>query len=170
MLPTDDSGPQLELAKWEDRFFAWLIDVVLVGVGVSILLSILALPALFAASIASSSPGFGFPFAPFAFFLPAIGVSSLAYLLYWTYFDHVLGQSIGKQLLNVKVVGIDGNKPELPNAIIESIGKAFIIPLDVLIGLLAFGEARQRLFSKFADTKVVRVPPSERGKGIRLTA
>lgn len=170
-MPTDYSGPQLELARWEDRFVAWLIDAVLVGVGTTLLVSVVALPLLFAASLGGASPGFGFPFfTPFGFFLPVISANSLVFLLYWTYFDHVLGQSIGKQLLNLKVVGINGNKPELPSAIIESIGKAFVIPLDVLIGLIAFGEGRQRLFSKLADTSVVRVPLSERGKGIRLTA
>ncbi|MEE8186719.1 MAG: RDD family protein [Nitrososphaerales archaeon] len=170
-MPPDYSGPQLELATWEDRFVAWLIDAVLVGVGVTLLVSLLAFPLFFAASLGGSSPGFGFPFfTPFAFFLPVISANSLVFLLYWTYFDHVLGQSIGKQLLNLKVVGINGNKPELSSAIIESIGKAFVIPLDVLIGLIAFGEGRQRLFSKLADTSVVRVPLSERGKGIRLTA
>ncbi len=169
-MPPDYSGPQLELATWEDRFVAWLIDAVLVGVGVTLLVSLLAFPLFFAASLGGSSPGFSFPFSPFAFFLPVISANSLVFLLYWTYFDHVLGQSIGKQLLNLKVVGINGNKPELSSAIIESIGKAFVIPLDVLIGLIAFGEGRQRLFSKLADTSVVRVPLSERGKGIRLTA
>ncbi len=168
-MPTDGSVSQTDLATWGDRFVAWLIDVVLIGVGVSILGSVLVLPLLLAATLGSAGQGFGFPFFgfAFAFFLPA---SSLAYLLYWTYFDHALGQSIGKQLLNLKVVDINGNKPELTKALIESIGKAFILPLDVLIGLLAFGEERRRLFSKLADTNVVRVPLSERGKGIRITA
>ena len=165
-MSTNDSVSPLDLAKWEERFVAWLIDWVLVSVVVSLVASIFIIPALFAASVASSSFGFGFPF--FAF-IPAFGAGTLAYLLYWTYFDHVLGQSIGKQLMNLKVVGLNGNKPELPNAIIESIGKAFIVPLDVLIGLIAFGEKRQRLFSKLSDTNVVRVPASERTKGIRVT-
>ncbi len=170
-MPIDDSGSKFELATWQDRFVAWLIDAVLIGVGVTLLVSVLALPVLFAASLGSSGLGFGFPFfSPFAFLLPVVSANSLVFLLYWIYFDHVLGQSIGKQLLNLKVVGINGNKPELPSAIIESIGKAFVIPLDVLIGLIAFGESRQRLFSKLANTSVVRVPLSERGKGIRLTA
>ena len=70
------------------------------------------------------------------------------------------GQTIGKKLLNIKVVRSDGSKATLArifwlrNVVNTLIG---IIPLYTLVDhLFIFGEKRQCLHDKIADTIVVR--------------
>jgi len=45
----------------------------------------------------------------------------------------------------------------MAQAAIESIGKAFLLPLDCIIGWILYPSRRQRLFNYLSDTIVVRV-------------
>ena len=54
---------------------------------------------------------------------------SLIYLAYWTYFE-----SIGKRILHLKTVGTLGEAIGIREALIESFGKAFLLPIDVVLG------------------------------------
>jgi uncharacterized RDD family membrane protein YckC len=70
------------------------------------------------------------------------------------------GQSIGKKLLGIKVVRSDGSKASLGrifllrNVVNTLLG---IIPLYGLVdALLIFGEARQCVHDKIADTIVIK--------------
>ena len=61
--------------------------------------------------------------------------------------------------MNLKVVDINGNVPNTTNSFLQALGKAFILPLDLLIGWIFLNEKRQRLLNKLSDTLVVKVKP-----------
>lgn len=121
-------------ACWKDRFWAWLIDILLVGIFWAILLR----------NLQTNS------FSP-------VGLCSLMALLfvYWTVLEGYRGQSMGKMLLNIVVVGLDGEKIGFKDSSVESLGKAFFLPLDCLIGWVVYKGRGQRAFNKFSNTIVV---------------
>jgi uncharacterized RDD family membrane protein YckC len=100
---------KMSRACWKERFWAWLIDVLLVGILWSSLMTI---------SITNS--------------LSPVGLGSLMVLLfvYWTVLEGYRGQSLGKMLLNIVVVGPEGEKIGFGDSALESLGKAFLLPLD----------------------------------------
>jgi uncharacterized RDD family membrane protein YckC len=66
------------------------------------------------------------------------------------------GQSIGKMVMNLKVVNRDGTKINFTTAAIESFGKAFLLPLDCLIGWLAMPGTKLRVFNRISNTIVIK--------------
>jgi len=87
-----------------------------------------------------------------------VGGLEIFLFLYWAVTEGLRGQSLGKRLLGLKVVNLEGNKIGFSKAIIESLGKAFLLPLDLIISLtIPRGrEKRQRLFNHLSDTVVIR--------------
>lgn len=132
------------MAKWESRFWAWLIDILLVG----------ALSNLIANSL-----GFlwDFDFISVASF----GVHGVLMFAYWTLFEGYNGQSVGKMALNLKVTDRKGGKIVFRVAALESFGKAFLLPLDCLIGWLAMPNSKLRLFNRISNTIVIRTKYEE---------
>lgn len=130
---------EIHLAKWESRFWAWLVDVLIVGA--------LSNPI---ASLLESPWDFHF-ISPFFF-----GVHSILMFAYWTIFEGYDGQSIGKMALNLKVTDRKGCKIGFGAAALESFGKAFILPLDCLIGWLAMPCSKLRLFNRISNTIVIK--------------
>ncbi len=126
------------LASWGDRFIAWVIDIVIIG-AISELLRL---------------PGFSLPVIPFV----AFGSRDLILFVYWTLTEGIYGKSIGKMAMRLKVTGVDGSPATLMSAAVESFGKAFLLPLDCIIGLIVESckEKRQRLFSMLAKTIVIK--------------
>jgi uncharacterized RDD family membrane protein YckC len=120
-------------ATWSDRFWAWLIDFLLV--------SILWFGIITISTTVALSPG---------------GLMILGFLLfiYWTALEGYRGQSLGKMLLNIVVVGPAGEKIGFKDSAIESFGKAFLLPLDCIAGWIAYGESRQRAFNRISNTIV----------------
>ena len=90
-------------------------------------------------------------------FLVAGALALLALLLfvYWPALEGYRGQSLGKMLLNIVVTGPVGECIRFRDAAVEAFGKAFLLPLDCLLGWLYFRKKRQRLFSRLADSVVV---------------
>ena len=139
----------LYLAKWESRFWAWLIDILLVG-GFS--------------SIIVDSSGF---FWDFEFInIAGFGISGVLMFAYWTLFEGYNGQSVGKMALGLKVTDRNGGKIEFGVAALESCGKAFILPLDCLIGWLAMPNSKLRLFNRISNTIVIKTKYEE-PEGVR---
>jgi len=128
--------PPARLADLGDRAIAFIIDHIVVG----LVVGLLSLP-------------MGFP----RIDLPFIEVSkhSIALFLYWGYLEGVQGRSLGKRLLGLRVVGPSGAPPGLEAGFIQAFGKAFLMPLDLVVGLLAYWDRRQRLFNHLSDTQVV---------------
>jgi uncharacterized RDD family membrane protein YckC len=92
--------------------------------------------------------------------LPYI-IASLGFLAYWTYFESTTGQSIGKRLLRIKTTDLIGRKIDTKSAIIESFGKAFLLPIDVVLGWIFTNNNRQRIFSRITNTIVIKLKPKE---------
>jgi len=124
---------KLYLANWWERFFAWLIDVVIVGV---------------VTSAAFWNPA-AWPF--------SMGISSVISFLYWTGFEGYNGQSIGKMIFNIRMTGEKGEKIDYTRSAIQSFGKAFLLPIDVIVGLVARPENKVRAFNILSHTVVIKL-------------
>jgi len=147
---------ELIIAKWSDRFVAWLIDFIVVGAIAEAVVTVFALPFAFRFPKLDHNDvmnvTFGF-----------LQVRSVIYLAYWTYFESSSGQSLGKKAMNLKVVDMKGDVPNLRIAFLQALGKAFILILDVVIGWIFLNENRQRLLNKLTDTVVIKVKPKPSG-------
>ena len=148
----DERGRTLYLAKWTTRFWAWLIDFCMVILFLNIIRGIFA-------------PFWTIPFyidiqrwEPFEF-----GFQSLIFFASWTIMEGFQGrgQSIGKMVMNLKVVNRDGTKIRYGAAAIESFGKAVLLPLDCLIGWLAMPGTKLRMFNRLSNTIVIKTDYKE---------
>jgi uncharacterized RDD family membrane protein YckC len=163
--------PRYTIASWGERFVAWLIDMIII----SVLLSPLT---WYLNSIVVPWQNW----MPYLRPLINLGPNSVVYFLYWMVMEGMYGQSLGKMALKLKVTrlywmvmeGMYGQslgkmalklkvtrfneQPiDLGLAAIESIGKAFLLPLDCLIGWIMYSGKNQRLFNGISNTKVVKV-------------
>lgn len=144
---TPSGGRELTLARWSTRFWAWLVDFIIVMIAVEVIFAIVYAPLAFAQGV-QNNPGLGV----------VRGVTqSLLFFAYWTYFESSTGQSIGKRLLKIKTVDLFGNRPDVKNVAIQSFGKAFLLPIDVFFGWIFTNDKRQRLFSRAGNTIVIKV-------------
>jgi len=84
------------------------------------------------------------------------GLSNVFSFLYWTFMEGVYGQSLGKMALKIKVVRADGKPMDIVTAAIESLGKAFLLPIDFILGLILYPQKQQRLFNYISNTLVVK--------------
>jgi uncharacterized RDD family membrane protein YckC len=146
---------RLHLATWSRRFWAWLIDVILVGAIVSGFGE--AVPPLPTAPPPATN-GFAIDVSVFG------GFNGVALWLYWTALEGRWGHSAGKMVLGLRVVDRDGSAIDYVTAGVESLGKAFLLVLDCLIGWLAMPGEKLRLFNRVSGTIVIedeedRSPP-----------
>lgn len=147
---TDQQKKKIYLADWGSRFLAWLIDIILVNVFWSWLaITILGLFSL---------PSLGTFWDLEVGYFETFGLSShgIVMFIYWTLFEGYHGKSIGKMALNLQVTNRKGEKIGYGKAVIESLGKAFLLPLDCLIGWIAMPREKQRLFNSISDTIVIK--------------
>jgi uncharacterized RDD family membrane protein YckC len=152
----EDNLPiEIVLAGWVDRFVAWLIDFIIVSIGLGVLFALISFP--FGFSVYSNDMVLNHKnLEPFHYLL-----SSLAFFGYWTYFEHTSGQSIGKRLLNIKTTNLSGNRVDTKSAALESFGKSFLLPIDVILGWLFTNNKRQRIFNKISNTIVIKLRSKE---------
>jgi uncharacterized RDD family membrane protein YckC len=146
--PSMEHGKTLYLAKWSTRLWAWLIDIILVILFLNIIGGIL--------EPFNWKMHFLWDFGHLGLF--DIGIETLIFFLYWTICESYKGQSIGKMVMNIRVVNRDGTKIHWGTAAIESIGKAFmpILVLDCLIGWLAMPQTKLRVFNRISNTIVIK--------------
>jgi len=146
------------LAKWTDRFLAWLIDFIIV--------SSLSTAIIFASfgTIYYEYNEEGL-WAENTQYIPA----SILFFVYWVILEYKTGQTIGKKILNLKVANISGEKPNLKGVLISSFGKSFLLPIDVILGWILTNEKRQRIFNKLGDTVVVKIKIHEESSDIKYT-
>jgi uncharacterized RDD family membrane protein YckC len=155
-----DQLPEITLAKWSTRFWAWLVDFIIVTIAFEAIFAIAYAPLAFMQGFGGSVP-------------PWLGgaryaVQSLLFFAYWVYFESNSGQSIGKRLLKIKTTDMAGNLADVKSVAIQSFGKAFLLPLDVLLGWIFTNDKRQRLLGRAANTIVVRLPPID-SQGVSST-
>lgn len=75
--------------------------------------------------------------------------------LYLTLFEGFSGQSIGKLLLRIKVVGLDGEQIGYEHAAIRNFGKTFLLPFDLFFGLRLKDKRFLRYFEKYTQSTVI---------------
>lgn len=136
-------APGLKLAFWGERFVAWLIDVIIIGVAIGIL-------NLFNLLVSFSLSGW-------PNWIPFFNAGGVLYFLYWMLLEGIYGQSLGKMIMQIKVVLLDGGEIGFANAALESVGKAFLLPIDCILGWVLYPRSRQRAFNYLSQTIVVKV-------------
>ena len=139
------------LAKWADRFFAWLIDFIII--------STISTSMIFVIFGTIGFEGNSF-WAENTQYIP----TSILFFAYWTILEYKTGQTIGKKILNIKTISINESAPKLRGVLISSFGKAFLLPFDVVLGWILTNEKRQRIFNKLGDTVVVKIKDSEKSE------
>ena len=139
------SEKTLFLGKWSTRFWAWLIEFILVILFLNIVRGIFAPFWIIPLYIDFQR------WEPFEF-----GFQTFFFFAYWTVMEGFRGQSIGKMVMNLRVVNRDGTKINYTTAAIESFGKAFLLPLDCLIGWLGMPGTKLRVFNRISNTIVIK--------------
>ena len=142
------------LASWGDRFIAWLIDMVIL----SVLLSWMIWPGFY------WIPGGWGTMVPRWIPFVDFGFRNIIYFLYWTVLEGTYGQSVGKMVMKIEVVRLDGGAIDLGKAAYQSIGKAFLLPLDCIFGWIQYSLRQQRLFNYLSETVVVKTSDHTRIK------
>jgi uncharacterized RDD family membrane protein YckC len=136
----------------DERFIAWLIDIIILWVSLSWF----------------SWPGFSLipkaweTIVPRGIPIVDLGFKNVIYFLYWTLLEWKYGQSVGKMAMRIKVTHLNGGPICSGRAAIQSIGKAFLLPLDCIIGWIMYPAKEQRLFNYISETVAVKIIPIER--------
>ena len=87
--------------------------------------------------------------------------TSVMFFSYWIILEYKTGQTVGKKMFNLKITNSQGEKPSLIGIIISSFGKSFILPIDMILGLIITNDKRQRIFNKLGDTLIIKIKESE---------
>ena len=140
------SDSKITLAKWTDRFFAWLIDFIIIS-SISTMIIFLSFGSMY------YEFDKGGLWAENTQYIPA----SILFFVYWVILEYKTGQTIGKKILNLKVIDVRGGKPKLSGVLLSCFGKSFLLPFDVILGLILSNEKRQRIFNKLGDTVIVKI-------------
>ncbi|MFB5603445.1 MAG: RDD family protein [Candidatus Nitrosomaritimum aestuariumsis] len=145
-MSDSEAFKEILIAKWSDRFIAWLIDFIIISA-----ISGMIFASIF--GVTNFEWNENMMFSESTSYIPA----SLLFFVYWIILEYKGGQSIGKKILHLKVANIDGKPPQLLGVIISSFGKAFLLPIDMILGLIFTNQKRQRIFNKIGDTVVIKI-------------
>lgn len=134
---------------WIKRVIAIVVDSIIVGIGSLVLSAILIFPML----IARWS---GFWFNPWSW-LQFPFVMGLLYTFYFTITESWYGYTLGKKVVGLKVITLNGETPTLDKAFIRNISKIYwlLLLLDVILGLATSSGSRQKYSDRIAGTKVI---------------
>ena len=156
MSEPDSEFSEIVIAKWSDRFFAWLIDFCIISA-----VSIIMVSSVFGTIDYELSEKW---ILAETTFIP----TSIIFFVYWTILEYKKGQTIGKKILNLKITDMCGKPPCWKGVIISSFGKTFLLPLDVVLGWIFTNENRQRIFNKIGDTLIIKIKnPEENNENVR---
>ena len=150
--PSLDGVSEIVIAKWSDRFCAWLIDFCIISI-----ISILMISSVFGTINYELSEKW---ILAETTFIP----TSIIFFAYWTILEYKKCQTIGKKILNLKITDMYGRPPDWKGVMISSFGKTFLLPLDVALGWIFTNENRQRIFNKIGDTLVIKIKITEENK------
>jgi len=147
-------SPKIILAKWKDRFFAWVVDFVIISIlSTSIFfLTFLYLNHNFEDFVTNDG-----------MYIP----TSIMFFSYWIILEYKTGQTIGKKMFNLKITNNFGEKPSLIGIILSSFGKSFILPIDIIFGWVLTNEKRQRIFNKLGNTLIIKINESENNSNFK---
>jgi uncharacterized RDD family membrane protein YckC len=146
-LNVQDKGSSMPLANIRKRAYAFLVDFGLV-------LSVFAVTSLIGNVLFSLVTGEGF----------RLDINVILFVLvFWVYstlLEGFAGQSVGKKLLGLTVVRLDGKRMFYDHAAVRNFGKIFVIlPFDLLAGRRLKDSKFIRYFDKFAGTTVIDLKP-----------
>ncbi|MDQ1280580.1 MAG: hypothetical protein QG670_1843 [Thermoproteota archaeon] len=74
---------------------------------------------------------------------------------YSTLLEGFTGQTLGKKVLGLKVIRIDNKPLSYDFVAVRNFGKAFLLPVDLIVGLRLKDSQFIRYFDKFAGTTVI---------------
>lgn len=156
-MPETEEDPhqssQIKIARWSDRFFAWLIDYVIVFTGAFAIFFVVFYASNFENLIYDDFQYEStFDWAPI----------SLVFLGYWIILEYKTGQSIGKMALQLKITNLRGEKANLKEIVISSFGKSFLLPIDIILGWIFTNKKRQRIFNKIGNTIIIKLEREEK--------
>ena len=77
------------------------------------------------------------------------------HFLYFIYFEFKRKRTIGKRMMQIKTVKIDGSDQDLITVMILTFFKTSLIPFDMLLGILFFRGKKERVSNRFTNTIVV---------------
>ncbi len=122
---------------WVKRLIAIVVDSIIVGVATAILGYFINVAGIF--------NWLNFPFA-----------MGLIYVLYFTIAELTYGHTIGKKIVNLKVVTADGKRPSLESVFIRNISKIHVIflLLDTIGGFFLSKDPHQKYIDQIAQITV----------------
>lgn len=148
---------EIVLAKWEDRFVAWLIDFVIISIIINILFYSISSDYSFPfwGIYFDGNNGFGIK-EPYEYL-----IASSIFFLYWIILEFLRGQTIGKRVVHIKTTNLYGERANITKIAIEVFGKSFLLPIDVVLGLIFSSKRRQRIFNKVSGTIIIKLRRTE---------
>ncbi len=131
------------IGKWSRRFFAYLIDMLIVGILMG------AFVGGSDATVVSDETNSEM----FAWWV----VTSSVFFAYFTILEWLTGYTVGKRLFGLCIANASGDdKLTIQQILISNFGKSFVMPIDAIIGMIAFGDTRQRAFAKLAGVVTIK--------------
>ena len=154
---------EIVLAKWEDRFVAWIIDFVIVSIIINILFF-------------GFSANYSFPFWGIYIDENGVGIkepyeyiiASSIFFIYWVILEFFYGQTIGKKVVHIKTTNLFGERPNIVNIALEVFGKSFLLPIDIILGLIFASKRRQRIFNKVGGTIIIKLKKTDDDENDRI--
>lgn len=128
------------------RLFAYVIDLLLVSVGIFV---IKFSSGFFAVTILTRNVFFNFSLADIiGFFLTSV------YFVLLTYFN---GQTVGKMILSIEVVKKEGDKLSVIDCIVREVFGRYLSSIIMYVGYLMIGpdKEKQSLADRICDTRVI---------------
>jgi uncharacterized RDD family membrane protein YckC len=82
-----------------------------------------------------------------------------AYIVF-TVLDAYKGQTLGRYIMGIRVVKENGRRLDLVEASIRNIGKVFLLPIDLLVGILLYSRRGYiKFFDYYTNCTIERVRP-----------
>ncbi|MCS4541198.1 MAG: RDD family protein [Euryarchaeota archaeon] len=79
---------------------------------------------------------------------------------YFTVLDAYKGQTLGKHVFRIRCVKVSGEKIKILDSAVRNIGKAFLLPLDMILGLLFYARyGYLRFFDYYTKCTVEKIMP-----------
>ncbi len=148
--PNYDVSTELVIAKWSDRFIAWLIDFLIISSVSTMIFALIY-------GTYSLEWNEAMMFSEATSYLP----TSIVFFGYWVILEYKTGQSIGKKIVHLKIVDLEGKTPSFTGVVISSFGKSFLLPIDMILGVIFTNQKRQRIFNKISDTIIIKIKNTE---------